>query len=118
VTGVTLSIAVHLVRELSLRLDVSVVGDTLEVRPAGVLWFATAADLQERLIDLLDSHPDAGRLRLALDGLGRIDLTGAMTLGHVLDDVRGAGITIEVSGVPPHARGLLERYGARREELR
>jgi hypothetical protein len=44
--------------------------------------------------------------------------TGAMTLGHVLDDVRGAGMTIEVSGVPPQARGLLERYGARREELR
>jgi SulP family sulfate permease len=118
VIGVTLSIAVHLVRELSLRLEVSVEGDTLEVRPAGVLWFATAADLQERLIELLERHPDAAHLRLALDGLGRIDLTGAMTLGHVLDDIRGAGMTIEVTGVPPQARGLLERYGARRGELR
>jgi sulfate permease, SulP family len=118
VIGVTLSIAVHLVRELSLRLEVSLEGDTLEVRPAGVLWFATAADLQERLIELLEGHPDAARLRLALDGLGRIDLTGAMTLGHVLDDIRGAGMTIEVTGVPPQARGLLERYGARRDELR
>jgi sulfate permease, SulP family len=118
VTGVTLSIAVHLVRELALRLEVSVEGDTLEVRPAGVLWFATAADLHERLIDLLERNPGAARLRLALDGLGRIDLTGAMTLGHVLDDVRDAGMTIEVTGVPPQARGLLERYGARRDELR
>jgi sulfate permease, SulP family len=116
--GVVLSVVVHLVRELTLRLEVTVSERELRVRPAGVLWFATASDLQERLIGLLKSNPDVERLRLELDALGRIDLTGAMTLGHLLDDVRAAGLTVEVHGVPPQARGLLERYGARRDELR
>lgn len=117
VAGVGLSLAVHLARELSLRLDVTADGPDLVVRPAGVLWFATAHDLQERLIGLLQHHPDATRLRVVLDGLGRIDLTGAITLGHALDDVRAAGLDVSVEGVPAQARGMLDRYMARREVL-
>lgn len=111
--GIGLSIAVHLVRELSLRLEVAVTDHVLEARPVGVLWFATAHDLQDRLADLLEHHPQATHLRLDLDGLGRIDLTGAMTLAHALEDVAGAGLTIEVRGVQPHTRRLLERYAAK-----
>jgi len=87
--GVALALAVHLVRELTMRIETPTTGDTLEVRPTGVLWFATAQDLEERLIDLLEEHRDIDRLRLVLDGLGRIDLTGAMSLDHLLDDARG-----------------------------
>jgi sulfate permease, SulP family len=115
--GVALALAVHLARELTLRLEVVARGDVLEVRPAGVLWFATAYDLQDRLIEVLGRHPEATRLRLALDGLGRIDLTGAMTLAHTLEDVRAAGLEVEVGGVPPQAQGLLERYGEWRASL-
>jgi SulP family sulfate permease len=115
--GIALSVAVHLAREMSLRLDVTVSPRVLEVRPAGVLWFATAQDLQERLIALIDLHPGAMKLRLVLDGLGRIDLTGAIALAHALDDVRAAGLEVEVSAVPPHARTLLARYAERRASL-
>jgi SulP family sulfate permease len=115
--GLALSIAVHLVRELTLALRVTVTGGTLEVRPAGVLWFATTHDLQQRLIELLGRYPEATRLRLALDGLGRIDLTGAIALAHTLDDVARAGLEVEVTGVPPQAIGLLERYARQRPTL-
>ena len=115
--GVGLAVATHLVRELSVRLEVERRGETLEVRPLGVLWFATAQDLEERLIGLLDEHRDATRLCLSLDGLGRIDLTGVMALGHLLDDARRAGLEVELRGVPPQARGLLRRYGDRKSAL-
>jgi len=115
--GVGLAVATHLVRELSVRVEVERRGETLEVRPLGVLWFATAQDLEERLIGLLDEHRDATRLCLSLDGLGRIDLTGVMALGHLLDDARRAGLEVELRGVPPQARGLLRRYGDRRSAL-
>jgi len=62
--GVALALAVHLVRELTMRIETTTTGDTLEVRPTGVLWFATAQDLEERLIDLLEEHRDIDRLRL------------------------------------------------------
>lgn len=116
--GVALALAVHLVRELSLRVEATNDGETLEVRPTGVLWFATAQDLEERLIGLLGQHRDATRLRLVLDGLGRIDLTGAMALDRLLDDARAAGMKVEVVDAPPQARGLLARYARRRGRLR
>ena len=116
--GVALALAVHLIRELSVRIETTTSGETLEVRPTGVLWFATAHDLEARLNRLLGQHRDATRLRLVLDGLGRIDLTGAMALERLLDDARAAGLKVEVVDAPPQARGLLARHARRRDPLR
>jgi SulP family sulfate permease len=116
--GVVLALAVHLIRELSVRIEVTTTGETLEVRPTGVLWFATAHDLEARLNRLIGQHRDATRLRLVLDGLGRIDLTGAMALDRLLDDARAAGLDVEVVDAPPQARGLLARHARRRDPLR
>jgi SulP family sulfate permease len=118
IAGVALALAVHLVRELSLRIEVTMTAETLEVRPTGVLWFATAHDLEERLIGLLGQHREATRLRLVLDRLGRIDLTGAMALERLLDDARASGMEVELVDAPPQARGLLARHARRREPLR
>lgn len=110
VAGVTLAIAVHLARELTLRFDVTITGTTLVVRPAGVLWFATAPDLHERLIGILGSHQEAEHVRLELDGLGRIDITGAMALNRIVDDVRAAGLSVELARVPQQSQRLLHRH--------
>jgi SulP family sulfate permease len=115
--GVGLALAVHLVRELSLRIETTVTGDTLEIRPSGVLWFATAQDLEERLSGLLEQYPEAQKLRIALDGLGRIDLTGVMALDRLLEDARAGGMEVEVTGAPPQARGLLARYEHGKDSL-
>jgi SulP family sulfate permease len=116
--GIALSIAVHLVRELRVEVDATVLGSTLEIRPSGVLWFGTAQALEERLIGLLDGHRGVTRVRLSLDGLGRIDLTGAIALDQLVEDAREAGLEVEVRGVPPQASGLFERFAARGRALR
>jgi SulP family sulfate permease len=117
IAGVVLALGVHLVRELTLRIEVTTAGDTLVIRPSGVLWFATAQDLEDRLSGLLEQHPQTNRLRLALDGFGRIDLTGVMALHRLLDDARAGGIEVEVTGAPPQARGLLDRYQRGKDAL-
>jgi len=40
-----------------------------------------------------------------------------MTLGALLDDIREGGTAVEVTGVPSHAAGLLDRYSMRRSAL-
>jgi sulfate permease, SulP family len=107
--GVGLAILVHLWRELRVDIQSSAEGDTVELRPQGVLWYGSADELVERLADLLSTHRDARRLRLRLDGLGRIDLSGALALERLVEDARAAGLTVEVTGAPPQAKGLLER---------
>jgi SulP family sulfate permease len=117
VVGVALSMLVHLLRELSVRIDVSLADRTLEIRPRGVLWFGNAQRVQQRLITVLARHDDVPRLRLVLDGLGRIDVTGAIALYEVIEDAARAGRQVDVEGVPPHSRAMLERLGARRASL-
>ena len=107
--GIGLSIAVHLWRELSLKLESWADGDTLHVKPLGVLWFATARDLQVSVLRLLAERRDLSRLEIHLDGLGRLDVTGALTLRTLLDEAQRAGLDAVVVDVPPAAERLVAR---------
>jgi SulP family sulfate permease len=77
VAGIGLAIGAHLWRE---RMSIKAWTDreTLHLAPKGVLYFASAPLLEERLGDLLHEHPRARRLVVHLHGLGRVDVTGAL----------------------------------------
>jgi SulP family sulfate permease len=107
--GIGLAIVVHLWRELHVQVPSWTEGRTLHLRPRGVLFFASAPPIEEKFGDLLAAHPNAERLVLHCDGLGRIDLTGALALRSVLDEAQLAGVTVELADVPPHARRILTR---------
>jgi SulP family sulfate permease len=109
VAGLALSIAIHLKRELRLDLGAAVTGDVLELEPEGVLWFGNARSVHDRFLDLLATHPEALRLVVQLRHLGRIDLTGAMTLRAVISDARRAGLIVTVHGSPAHSARIVRR---------
>jgi len=44
-----------------------------------------------------------------LDGLGRIDLAGALALRSIAEDVGRAGLSFAVDGTPQHASRVLAR---------
>ncbi len=105
--GVGLAVAVHLWRELRLHVPAELTGDgTLHVRPQGVLYYASAPALQDRLVDVVARHPAARRLVLHLNELGRIDLSGMLTIRAVLDDLH---LPVTVADVPQHSRRLVSR---------
>jgi SulP family sulfate permease len=105
--GVGLAVAVHLWRELHVQVPSWTDGRALHLRPRGVLFFASAPPIEKTFSDLLAAHPDAERLVLHCDGLGRIDLTGALALQAVLEEAQLAGVPVDLVDVPPHARRVL-----------
>jgi SulP family sulfate permease len=107
IIGVALGIAVHLWRELVVRVDTESLEGTLRLTPRGVLFYASAPPLNETLIDLLAANPDAVRLVIDLQKLGRIDYTGALALRGVVDEARQGGLEVEVVGVPDQTRKTL-----------
>jgi SulP family sulfate permease len=107
VAGIVLAVAVHLWRELRLDIDVEVDGEILHLHPRGVIWFGTAPGLEDRLVRLLAEHRDAERLVIHLDGVGRLDHSGALALRNVLEFARGAGLRVSVDGVPDHAARIV-----------
>jgi SulP family sulfate permease len=107
--GVVLSVAVHLWRELRLEVPGWLDGETLHMRPRGVLYFGTERRIEDAFLRLVTEHPQAARLAVHLDGLGRIDLTGALAPRAVLHDARDAGLEVEILDVRPRWRPLVER---------
>ncbi len=113
VTGVALALAVHLWRELRLDMEVWTRGDELHVRPQGVLYFGSAPLLETRILAELADQPTLGRVRLHLQRLGRIDLTGALVLRAICRDLARADVSVEIQGVQPQCQRLVEAVFAR-----
>ena len=109
VAGVGMAVGLHLWRELRVQVRTRFSDGTLHLEPIGVLFFASAPDLDETLIRELALHPDADRLILDLEQLGRVDYTGAVALKTVAEHAATAGLTVEFVGIPPQARSLLTR---------
>ncbi|MFN0281571.1 MAG: SulP family inorganic anion transporter [Kineosporiaceae bacterium] len=106
--GVGLALVVHLWRELHLPVQVELDGRTLRLRPYGVLYFASAPGLEDRLLALLLEHPQVDHVVIDLGGMGRIDLTGMLALRALIDDF-SARVDVEVVNVSPTAARLVDR---------
>lgn len=106
--GVVLSLAVHLWRELRLEVEVRTIDKTLHVRPQGVLYFGSAPALETRVMTLVADDPSVQCVVLHLDHVGRLDLTGALVLRSLIEDMRAAHIRVVIRGAQPQARRLVE----------
>jgi SulP family sulfate permease len=108
--GIGGSILAHLWRELGISVADWMEDETIiHLRPMGVLYFASAPRLEDALIRVLGRHPLAARLVVHLDGLGRIDLSGALMLRGVVEDAEAAGLEVKFEDVPPHAMKIVQR---------
>ncbi|NNF25699.1 MAG: SulP family inorganic anion transporter [Gemmatimonadetes bacterium] len=106
--GVLISLAVHVWRERRAAFDIEMDGRTLRIDARGVLWFASAPRLQEQILSELADATDVDEVVIDLSGLGRIDLTGALVLRRILDEVGAVGVRGTLVEVPPHAAKLLD----------
>jgi SulP family sulfate permease len=109
VIGVVLAVAAHLRREFLLSVPTWSQGEEVHLKPKGVLYFGSAPSLERTFVELLSEHPEARRLIVHLDGLGRVDVTGALALQALLTEAREAGLEAEVADVPPQAAKIVAR---------
>ena len=120
--GIGLAIAVHLYRELEFVAPGERYGDTLVVRPRGVMWFATVAHVERVVREELALHQDIASVTLDMSGVGRLDYSGAVALRRLLQRIGAGGVAISVKGVPPSASRAvlveLERYEATERKRR
>ena len=101
--GIGLSIGVHLYRELTVTVQYETNGDTLTVRPHGVLWFATVPQIERLVRDELARRADLHHVVIDLGGVGRMDYSGAAALGRTIAEIADAGNDVEIVNVPPGA---------------
>ena len=107
--GVVMALGVHAWREMQPRLHSWIEGETLHIRPEGVLWFGSAPLLEEKAFALLYRDDGTTCMVFHLQSLGRIDFTGALGLRELVRDAEAAGVKVEFREVPEHARRILKR---------
>jgi SulP family sulfate permease len=108
ILSVILSLGLHLYRELTPGFVAIHEGNSLRLELRGVLWFGSAPLLEKGLLAHLEGSPSMERVVLDLKGLGRIDLTGAMVLRRLREDVERGGTSFEIREVPGHACRILK----------
>jgi len=106
--GAGLAVAVHLAREVRLRLDVEVVDDTIHFRPHGSLWFGSVPTAEDALLRALAANPEAREVVIDLSRIGMIDYTASLSLQRLVDEARAAGAAVRVEHAPPDARAAVE----------
>ena len=109
--GIVMGISVHLWRELHLDVQSWTVGTVVHLVPHGVLYFGSAPGLSTHLNEELAAHPDAEAVTIELQGLGRIDYTGALALKQAMTEATEANLTVTLSNIPEHARRVLSKVG-------
>ena len=107
VLAVALSIGLHLWRELTPGHSVRLDGDVLHLELRGVLWFGSAPIMKRALVESLGEAEDAKSVVMNLRGLGRIDITGALVLRQLKEDLARAGVQVDFTEVPDQAQRLL-----------
>jgi SulP family sulfate permease len=111
VIGVLLSMSIHLLRELYIDVEGVYGGGALHLTPHGVLWFGSAASFEEKVLEVLAAYPQTKKIVIHFEGLGRVDVSGMFVLQRLVDDMRRAGIEVELRDVPPQAKKLVTRFG-------
>lgn len=106
--GISVAVATHLWRELSLEVASWVEDEKLHLRPRGVLWFGNVGRLDDMFVEQLGTHAESRHLVIHLDGLGRIDTTAALSLRTLVADAREAGLIAEFADVRPRWRKLVD----------
>jgi sulfate permease, SulP family len=106
--GILVSIGVHIWRELKPGVESEVIGEVVHLRPTGVLWFGSSAFLETALVERLSESPQARLVEIHLEGLGRIDVSGALGLKEFVDEGRRLGLEVELSAVPEHAKRVMD----------
>lgn len=108
ILSVVLAMGFHLWRELEPAHSVRQEGHALYMELRGVLWFGSAPILEKSLLHSLDVASDVEEVVLDLGGLGRIDVTGALVLRRLMQNLEAGGLRVEFINVPAHALRVLK----------
>jgi len=77
------------------------------------LFWVNATRAQDRVLALVDQHPDAKAIVLDLESSDQLDVTTADQLGLLLDQLHDRGVDLYLVHVRFRVRGVLRRTGVR-----
>jgi SulP family sulfate permease len=104
-------------RDLKVNPDLPTSKHVVAIRFDGSLYFANVAYFEDAVLEAVSNHPDAKYVLVVGDGINQLDASGEEVIHHLVDRLKGAGITLVFSGLKKQvldvmrATGLYEAIG-------
>jgi SulP family sulfate permease len=104
-------------RDLKVNPDLPTSKHVVAIRFDGSLYFANVAYFEDAVLEAVSNHPDAKYVLVVGDGINQLDASGEEVIHHLVDRLKGAGITLVFSGLKKQvldvmrATGLLDAIG-------
>ncbi len=115
--GVAIAVLVHLLRETRVSIEHVRDGGRHLVKVEGVLWFASATQVEDAVRGLWNRHRDELPWRLDLTHVAHVDLDAVLVLADLQDQAATMGLTFDIIGTNSRTRTRLRRLGISRTSL-
>lgn len=112
--GVAIAVLVHLLRETRVSIEHVRDGGRHLIKVQGVLWFASATQVEDAVRGLWNRHRDELPWRLDLTRVAHIDLDAVLVLAGLQDQAATMGLTFDIVGTNSRTRTRLRRLGVSR----
>ncbi len=103
IVGVVLAIGAHLYREATVAVSSERTGDTLTIRPQGVVWYFTVPLIERLLRRELAEHVDLDVVVIDFGGIGRLDYSGGAAIERIVAEQASAGVEVRIENISPGA---------------
>ena len=104
-------------RDIKVNPDLPTSKHVVAIRFDGSLYFANVPYFEDAMLEAVSKNPDAKYVLVVGDAINELDASGEEVIHHLVERLRGAGITLVFSGLKKQvldvmrATGLLETIG-------
>jgi len=81
------------------------------IRFDGSLYFANVAFFEDAVLEAVADHASARYVLVVGDGINQLDASGEEVIHHLVDRLKGAGITLVFSGLKKQVRDVMAATG-------
>jgi SulP family sulfate permease len=98
-------------RDLKVNPDLPTSKHVVAIRFDGSLYFANVAYFEDAVLEAVSNHPDAKFVLVVGDGINQLDASGEEVIHHLVDRLKGAGITLVFSGLKKQVLDVMRATG-------
>ncbi len=98
-------------RDLKVNPDLPTSRHLVAIRFDGSLYFANVAYFEDAILEAVSNHPEARYVLVVGDGINQLDASGEEVIHHLVDRLKGAGITLVFSGLKKQVLDVMRATG-------
>jgi sulfate permease, SulP family len=98
-------------RDLKVNPDLPTSKHLVAIRFDGSLYFANVSYFEDAVLEAVSNHPDAKYVLVVGSGINQLDASGEEVIHHLVDRLKGAGITLVFSGLKKQVLDVMRATG-------